>query len=138
VVRSCFLAQPSGFSDLGRGTTAANIDLQRKLELLTEWAKSTAAEKGALRKGFSELCRAVAVNTRQRENGGITGLQRPDWRTQTEFADVVLAEGEELSSNPLRRVFNGLRTTQITVDVDERIVGQCWTWKFGNTDDSSP
>jgi hypothetical protein len=30
----------------------------------------------------------------------------------------VLAEGEELSSNPLRRVFNDLQTTQIVVDVD--------------------
>jgi hypothetical protein len=33
----------------------------------------------------------------------------------------VLAEGEELSSNPLCRVFNDLRTTQIAVDVDRRI-----------------
>ena len=33
-----------------------------------------------------------------------------------------LAEGEVLSSNPLRRIFNGLRTTQSTVDVDQRIL----------------
>jgi hypothetical protein len=33
-----------------------------------------------------------------------------------------MAEGEELSSNPLRRVFNDLRTTQIAVDVDRRIL----------------
>jgi hypothetical protein len=29
-----------------------------------------------------------------------------------------LAEGEELSSNPLRAFFNDLQTTQIAVDVD--------------------
>jgi hypothetical protein len=34
----------------------------------------------------------------------------------------VLAEGEELSSNPLRRVFKDLRTTPILVDVDWRIL----------------
>jgi hypothetical protein len=33
-----------------------------------------------------------------------------------------LAEGEELSSNPLRAFFNDLRTTQIAVDVDWRIL----------------
>jgi hypothetical protein len=33
-----------------------------------------------------------------------------------------LAEREELSSNPLRRLFNDLRTTQIAVDVDWRIM----------------
>jgi hypothetical protein len=35
-----------------------------------------------------------------------------------------LAEGEDLSSNPLRSVFNDLQTTQIAVDVDERILSQ--------------
>jgi hypothetical protein len=30
----------------------------------------------------------------------------------------MLAEGEKLSSNPLRPVFNGLRTTRNAVDVD--------------------
>jgi hypothetical protein len=35
----------------------------------------------------------------------------------------MLAEGEELSSNPLRAFFNGLRTTQIGVDVAWRISG---------------
>jgi hypothetical protein len=34
---------------------------------------------------------------------------------------MALAEGEELSSNPLRRIFNGLQTTCIVVDVDQRI-----------------
>ena len=38
----------------------------------------------------------------------------------------VLAEGEELSSNPLRRVFNDLQTTQIVVDVDWRILKLLW------------
>ena len=33
-----------------------------------------------------------------------------------------LAEGEELSSNPLRRDFNDLRTTQLAVDVAWRIL----------------
>jgi hypothetical protein len=33
-----------------------------------------------------------------------------------------LAEGQELSSNPLRRVFNDLRTTPILVHVDRRIL----------------
>ena len=37
----------------------------------------------------------------------------------------VLAEGEELSSNPLRCVFNDLRSTQIAVDVAWRILGGC-------------
>jgi hypothetical protein len=36
----------------------------------------------------------------------------------------ILAEGEELSANPLRRVFNDLLTTQIAVDVDWRILSQ--------------
>jgi hypothetical protein len=35
----------------------------------------------------------------------------------------VLADGEELSANPLSRHFNGLRTTQIAVDVAWRIAG---------------
>jgi hypothetical protein len=34
-----------------------------------------------------------------------------------------LAEGEELSSNPLRAYFNDLQTTQIAVDVAWRILG---------------
>jgi hypothetical protein len=37
-----------------------------------------------------------------------------------------LAEGEELSSNPLRAFFNGLRTTQMAVDVDWRIMNLLW------------
>jgi len=37
-----------------------------------------------------------------------------------------LAEGEELSSNPLRRDFNDLRTTQVAVDVAWRILGLFW------------
>jgi hypothetical protein len=35
----------------------------------------------------------------------------------------VLAEGEELSSNPLRAFFNDLCTTLVAVELDWRIVG---------------
>ena len=38
----------------------------------------------------------------------------------------VLAEGEVLSSNPLQAFFNGLRTTQIAVDVAWRIHNPLW------------
>jgi hypothetical protein len=51
-------------------------------------------------------------------NGATPALQRADRQPESGFATGVLAEGEELSSNSLRRVFNGLRTTQIAVDVD--------------------
>jgi hypothetical protein len=57
------------------------------------------------------------------KNGQISGLSRADQRTERVSPKGVLAEGEELSSNPLRRVFNDLRTTQIVVDVDWRIKG---------------
>jgi hypothetical protein len=40
----------------------------------------------------------------------------------------MLAEGEELSSNPLRAFFNDLRTTQNAVDVAWRILGLLWRW----------
>jgi hypothetical protein len=49
------------------------------------------------------------------------GLLRPNRRAESRFAQVDLAEGEELSSNPLRFVFNGLQTTLFMVDVDWRI-----------------
>ena len=39
------------------------------------------------------------------------------------YRQGVLAEGEELSSNPLSCYFNELRTTQVAVDVDRRIFG---------------
>jgi hypothetical protein len=90
---------------------------------LTKWAQSTATEKADLRRGFSELCRGGAVNARQQENGGIPGLQPPDRRAERVLPKGVLAEGEELSSNPLSRYFNELRTTQTAVDVDWRILG---------------
>jgi hypothetical protein len=53
-----------------------------------------------------------------KKNGRIPGLFRADEQPESEFAQVVLAEGEELSSNPLRAFFNDLRTTQVSVDVD--------------------
>ena len=55
------------------------------------------------------------------KNGGIPRPQRADRQAESRFAQVVLAEGQELSSNPLRRLFNGLRTTQIEVDGAWRI-----------------
>jgi hypothetical protein len=42
------------------------------------------------------------------ENGGIPGLQRADGRAERLSAWAVLAEGEELSSNPLLFFFNSL------------------------------
>jgi hypothetical protein len=62
--------------------------------------------------------RHIEVNSPPARNGGIPGLQREDPRTERLFAYDVLAEGEELSSNPLRPVFNDLHTTQFAVDVD--------------------
>jgi hypothetical protein len=56
------------------------------------------------------------------ENGGIPGPQLVAPKAESGFAQGVLAEGEELSSNPLRRLFNGLRTTQFAVNVDWRIM----------------
>ena len=52
------------------------------------------------------------------KSGGIPGLQRADLRAERVSPEGVLAEGEELSSNPLRAFFNDLRTTQNAVDVD--------------------
>jgi hypothetical protein len=52
------------------------------------------------------------------ENGGIPGLERPDHRAESGFVRGVLAEGQELSSNPLRFLFKGLRSTLFVVDVD--------------------
>jgi hypothetical protein len=46
-------------------------------------------------------------------------------QAESGFAQVVLAEGEELSSNPLRFVFNELQSTLFAVDVDWRILGLC-------------
>ena len=42
------------------------------------------------------------------EKGGIPGLFRADTRAESEFAQVVLAEGEELSSNLSALYFKGL------------------------------
>src|SRR5918996_4670116 len=60
------------------------------------------------------------------KNGRIPGLFRTDQQTERLSAWAVLAEGEELSSNPLFCYFNGLRTTQIVVDVAWRILGLLW------------
>jgi hypothetical protein len=51
------------------------------------------------------------------ENGGIPGLFRADRRAERLSAYGMLAEGEVLSSNPLRFVFNKLQNTWIFVDV---------------------
>ena len=67
------------------------------------------------------------------ENSGIPGPFRADHRAERRSLKGVLAEGEELSSNPLRRVFNDLQTTQNAVDVVWRILGRYRTWKLGNT-----
>jgi hypothetical protein len=40
-----------------------------------------------------------------------------------------LAEGEELSSNPLRRLFNELQTTLNAVDVAWRILSLAWLYR---------
>ncbi|MGH6913668.1 MAG: hypothetical protein ACREH3_08165, partial [Geminicoccales bacterium] len=56
----------------------------------------------------------------------VPGLQRPDYRAESGFAAGVLAEGVVLSSNPLRRVFNGLSTTVIVVYVAWRIRDLLW------------
>ena len=56
------------------------------------------------------------------KNGRIPGLFRADQRTERLSAQGILAEGEELSSNPLCRIFNDLRTTRILVDVAYRIL----------------
>jgi hypothetical protein len=60
---------------------------------------------------------------RAAKNGGLPGLFRADPRTERLSAKAMLAEGEELSSNPLRAYFNDLQTTQIAVDVAWRILG---------------
>jgi len=51
------------------------------------------------------------------KNGGIPGLFRAEHRAERVSPEGVLADGEELSSNPLRAFFNDLRTTPIAVDV---------------------
>ena len=56
------------------------------------------------------------------KNGGIPGLLRADRSAERVSPEGVLAEGEALSSNPLRAYFNDLRTTQIAVDVAWRIM----------------
>jgi hypothetical protein len=56
------------------------------------------------------------------KNGRIPRLFRADQQTERLSASTMLAEGEELSSNLLCRIFNDLRTTQISVDVAWRII----------------
>jgi hypothetical protein len=56
------------------------------------------------------------------KNGRIPGLFRTDHRAERGSPTDVLAEGEELSSNPLRAFFNDLGITQIVVDVAWRIL----------------
>jgi hypothetical protein len=56
------------------------------------------------------------------KNGRIPGPFGAAQRTERLSAYYVLAEGEELSPNPLRRLFNGLQITQRTVDVAWRIL----------------
>jgi hypothetical protein len=86
-------------------------------ELLTKWAKSTATEKaGRERRSPGQRGRAK-VNGHASGKAGIPELFRAGHRAERVWPEGVLAEGEELSPNPLRRVFNGLRTTQIAVDV---------------------
>jgi hypothetical protein len=65
----------------------------------------------------SELPAPVQGAQPSTKNGRLPGLFRADQQTERLSAYDVLAEGEELSSNPLRGVFNDLRTTQIAVDV---------------------
>jgi hypothetical protein len=55
-------------------------------------------------------------------NGRIPGLFRTDHSAERVSPEGILAERQELSSNPLRAYFNDLRTTLISVDVDWRIV----------------
>jgi hypothetical protein len=54
------------------------------------------------------------------------GLQRRPRQAESGFAQVLLADGEELSSNPLCRFFNDLRITQTAVDVAWRIHDLLW------------
>ena len=63
------------------------------------------------------------MNSRPTENSGVPGLFGSDPQAESVSAQVVLAEGEELSSNPLSCDCNELRTTQVAVDVDRRIFG---------------
>jgi hypothetical protein len=51
------------------------------------------------------------------KNGRIPGLFRADDQAERVLPEGVLAEGEELSSNPLWAFFNDLRTTRVVVDV---------------------
>jgi hypothetical protein len=59
-------------------------------------------------------------------NGRIPGLFRTDHSAERVSPEGILAEGEELWSNPLRAFFNDLRTTQTAVDVAWRILSLLW------------
>jgi hypothetical protein len=59
------------------------------------------------------------------KNGRIPGPFRPGHRAERLSAYCILAEGEELSSNPLRAFSNDLRTTQNLVDVAWRFLDCC-------------
>ena len=50
------------------------------------------------------------------KNDGIPGLQRPDWGTQRLSPKGILAEEEELSSNPLSVRFQKLSMTYNLMD----------------------
>jgi hypothetical protein len=51
------------------------------------------------------------------KNGRVPRLLRADQQPERLSAQAMLAEGEELSSNPLLFVFKELQTTRIAVDV---------------------
>jgi hypothetical protein len=67
-----------------------------------------AAEKIGCQRKTSGLRRHPKVNSRLSKIRRIFGLQRADPRTERLSRDGVLAEGEELSSNPLFCYFKGL------------------------------
>jgi hypothetical protein len=84
---------------------------------VNSWRESQALERGL------ELLAPTQGEQPSARNGRIPGLFRADRRAERMSLSRVLAEGEELWSNPLHRVFNDLRTTQNLAYVDWRILG---------------
>jgi hypothetical protein len=77
------------------------VDLQAQFEARTVLAELTAAEKAGHQRAISSSRRMAEVNRLRPETAHFLGFGAAVRRAESGFAQVVLAEGEELWSNPL-------------------------------------